>query len=266
MSILDNRPPKRIVLVLLSALVLGCSMSSALTPVSTDTPVPTATDAATFTPAPTHTPEPTNTPEPTATPKLMATRKPTAKPTATKVKVEGPDLTGAELVLSDLPEGFEEISESDLAAMNMSVEDLNASMSSGFQQATMHNFTAFLEPSNFQMVMGMLMSPLTSMEKAGFDVILEDPDQVVKLFAGGLAGNSEVSAIEGLDKFGDASIGVTALMPSDPISMRMDMTIVRRGEVIEMILLLYRDGKVPDVTVGDLAQILDDRLAEVLGK
>jgi len=110
------RTPYRVVLLLVSALMLGlapagCQQAQGvawLIAGGTPTPLPTYTLAPTYTPAPTYTVAPTYTPYPTFTPlpTQRPTRTPTRVPTATPVPTPMVEIPEAWVEYVDVVEGF----------------------------------------------------------------------------------------------------------------------------------------------------------------
>jgi hypothetical protein len=268
-------------LSLVALMLLSCDVSNQLvaliaTPTPTPTNTPTATPTATPTNTPTNTPRPTNTPKPTNTPiPPTAPPKPTNtpipptetfKPTAPPVV----DLSSAVLMGKDLPAGFQALSAADLKQLNLSESDLAQAFSGASTTARPMNFTAFLNsnPQKFQIVLSFLLYPLTTLEKAAFDLQLANPDIALQSFGAGFTsttGGAKPSLLPGMDKFGDKSIGFTTTMSSGGLALRMDMVIVSRGTAIEVLMSMYLDGVQPTANLADLAKILDARVAAALG-
>jgi len=74
----------------------------------------------------------------------------------------------------------------------------------------------------------------------------------------------EQQALPDLDDIGDASTGLAVVADLEGISMRIDMVVFRTGPVGAMVMLMYPDGVDPDISIGEVARRLQDRLAEVL--
>ncbi len=167
------------------------------------------------------------------------------------------DLSKVVLTHEDLPSGFIAIP---LDQLGITTDDL------GGDDFKIESTFTFLEASNFEYVMGFTTLLLTALEQAGFDTALSHPDLMITAFATGL-GVTEISEIEelaNLDDIGEISAGYTMTVVMIGIPMHMDLAIFRRDVVGAMALVIYVEGNVPVVTVGDVARKMDARIVETL--
>lgn len=238
----------------LSPLIATPTPTATATPLPTNTPPPTATATATATATRT----PTNTPRPTNTP--------TITPTATPTLIPAASLATAKLTLQDLPPGFRELSPSELQQIGITPDALEKSFASAGLRAKPTNFTAFLNSANFEIAVGMLLYPLTSTEKAAFDTQLSNPDTALKSFGSAFAGTSgdKPTLLPNTDKFGDKSVGFSTQTTGNGIPLQIQVVLVSHGPAIEMVMTMYPQIAQPPIQVGDLAKILDARVAAVL--
>ena len=271
---MEKKGPLVLVCALIVALLAACGPSQAeldaqATKIAADvfatqtaeapTLTPTPTPTPTWTPTPTPTVTPTNTPTPTLTPTLTptptATVLPTNTPTVTPTPL--PDLSDAVLTLQDLPSGFEEMP---LAELGMTEADLSQ------EDFAVESLFAFLEAEHFEMVMGFTALLPTGVEQAGFNVVLRHPDVLLELMIGGMGAVDvlEQKELPDLDDIGDVSVGLTVAVDIEGIPMRIDVVVFRRDVVGAVVLVMYIDGDVPVVPVGDVARKLDNRIVEVL--
>ena len=248
-----------LVLVLLAA----CRPAATPTPTLVPAPEPTATTpppTATDTPVPTITNTPTHVP--TATPTF------TPLPTATRTAT--PDIyAAAGLTADDLPAGFSPLTEADLVRLHLSAKDLTASFGKQFANATLHNLAAFSHAADpaFQTVVAFMFYPLSDLELNSLDMGLHDPQGVANSAGVGAKGtgpNITAKVVSGLEKLGNASAGVSMLIPqpSGP-GVRSDFTIVRRGRIAEYIFSFYLDKTYPPIGIVDLAKIIDDQIVTI---
>jgi len=247
----------RLVLTLISIVVLlisGCNITQVLappTPTPTFTPTPTAT--ATLTPTPTFTPTPTST----------ATQVPTSTPTSSPTPAMA-DLSKAVLTLQDLPAGFEQLSKDDIAKLNLSEANLARTFGSVSSQAEPQSLSAFLNASKSEIVVSLLLYPLTPLEKASIDLELDKPDDVFQSFTTGMAGTGApkptLKPLPGSDKVAEKSVGASVTSGD----LMIDIVVARRGAVFEMVLVLYRNGLLPLTNVVESAKILDGRVVQAL--
>lgn len=200
-------------------------------------------------PTATSTPMPTDTPTPSPTPTPTDTPPPSPAPL--------PDLSDAVLTLDDLPPGFAVMPPEQLG---LTPEDLSGE---GFEAESV--FT-FLEPSTFQLIMGFTILVPDTIQQAGFDLALRNPEFLLNQFAGGMGATAviEQQALPDLDDIGDASTGLTVVADLEGISMRIDMVVFRTGLAGAMVMLMYPDGVDPDISIGETAHRLEEKLAEVL--
>jgi len=219
-------------------------------PPPTDTPLPAATS--TSTPAPTATPIPTATPAHTMTPtpSPMATL-PTTRPTAIPTSL--PDLSDVVLTVEDLPPSFQEMSAEELGLTPESLSQENFTVESLF---------LFMASEQLEFVMGFTALIPTELERTGFDVVLNQPDLLLKFFISGMGATEvlEQKALSGVDDIGDASAGLTVVADMQGIPMRMDVAVFRRDIVGAFIFVMYLDGETPLLPVGDAARKLDARV------
>lgn len=240
-------------------LSLGCGVVSNLlatpTPTPTYTPTPTDTPTPTFTPTATYTPTPTDTPTPTLTPTPTNTPTPSRTPTITPTPL--PDISGAVLTLEDLPPGFEELRPEELG---LETEDLSEG------GLAIQNATVFLDVDNFTFLMGFNALLGTPLERAGFELLLDDPDLLLDSFVSGM-GNAEVLEREELPELrnavGESSTGVALTADIEGLRWRMELLVFRRDTVGIFLLLMYTEGEEPAVSIGDLGQLLDERIIEL---
>ncbi len=192
--------------------------------------------------------------EPAAVEEPAEVLAPTEEPTAI------PEMDISELVLTsaDFPDvAFSDVS---LEEMGMSAEDLNS------EDFTVESFFALLEPQNFEMVMGFTTLVQSPLDKAGFDIILNQPDILIKSFLGGMgdAAASEQEELPELNNIGNASAGITLVTDIEGVSMRIDMVIFRHDSIGSFIMVMYLDGQQPVVSLKDITVKFDEKIAAFL--
>lgn len=195
--------------------------------------------------------------EPTATSTLIptTTRTPTITPTITPTPE--PDLSEAVLTLDDLPPGYIVLP---LDELGISMDDL------GGDDFDFESAFAFLETTNFEIVMGFTTLLLNALEQAGFDFVLNYPEILLESMATGMGatGISKREELVGLDDIGDNSVGLRMVVDMEGIPMRMDMVAFRRDVAGAVVLVFYVEGSLPVTSVGDVARKLDARIVEIL--
>lgn len=251
-----------------AGLLSGCTIASQVVAlVRTPTPTATPTPTSTSTPIPTATPTLTLTPTPTRTPTINRT--PSRRPTNTPTTVPTPNLSAAVITLRDLPGGFEALDQADLARLGLSDEAMTSAFSS-LSQAKLQNSFVFLATGaqRIDVIMGLLLYPLSTLDRASFDFAIANPDVLFEGIASGMGANAtqvkSTAVLPGMDKFGNKSIGVTLVTGSVVAALRMDIIIMRRGSAVAVLYVMYIDGKRPAVGIAELARKWESRLAAAL--
>jgi hypothetical protein len=239
-----------IALVVVMLSIQACSGVLSFVPTITPTPTNTSTPTQTPTPTPTSTPTPTPTLTPTPTPTSTPTSTPTVTPTP------APDYSKAVLTLDDLPPGYEVIPSSDF-----DTESLEAESGGAYKYETVF---MFVEPENFDILMGVTMLITSTFEQSSFDRMMANPELLLAMFGMDFAG-SEITGkqpLPGFDNIGDSSTGMTMVVDMQGTPLRMDIAVFRQGEVVGMLFLMYENGTTPSVSLAELSQILDQRIIE----
>lgn len=243
-----------VLLGLMTFLLVGCGVADQVVAlIRTPTPTPTAT----FTP--------------TATPTMTPTPTPTSTPTITPTATATPNPASATILQRDLPVGFEALSPADMARFGMNEATLATTVSANLTEARAHNFFAFIRGApKLEMILGLIMYPLSPLDRASFDFPISNPDTFAKEFATGFSssgrGVKSTNLIPGMDRYGDRSAGVSIVPASDTVQLRLDVAIARRGSVGQMIFLIYLDGYQPSISIGELTRVLDGRVAVAFPK
>jgi len=171
----------------------------------------------------------------------------------------------AALTLQDLPAGFEVMSKGDMTRLKLSEIELAKSFSSTTSQGSPQNLAAFINSSEVEIVISVILYPLSPLEKVTLDLQFDKPDEALKVLAAGMAGSTgstkpQITPLTGADKIGDKSVGGT--FPSN--QLQIDMVVSRRGTALAMVFTFYRIGTRPSVSAVELAKLLDGRLATAL--
>lgn len=171
------------------------------------------------------------------------------------------DLSGATIVLDDLPPGFQALSGDDLARLE-SAMDLSQAYLASSTQAELLNFTGFrtLEATNLQFALAGLVSPMSSAEQSEIDRAFADPDAAIKTLSD-MLGGSGASELPGAGNIGNSRLAFSM----ETMGFRMEYVVARRGPVLVEVACLYKEGKQPLTGAVELARILDDRVAAVVG-
>jgi hypothetical protein len=123
---------------------------------------------------------------------------------------------------------------------------------------------AFIEPDEFEIVVGFTALVLDPVQRASFTMMARQPNILIEAL-GETDSFSEPQELPGLDDVGDVSAGATVVMtPDSETRLRMDMVVFRRDILGAVVMVIYLEGDTPLASVGDLARTLDARMAEVL--
>ncbi len=201
-------------------------------------------------------------PSPTALPPTLAFSNPTT-PLPTLTETPKPvDLSRVVIGLSDLPKGFTELDSASQKQIGVTQDTVAGLFKGSFSRARPVNFFSFLNanPDTYQFVLGTLFTPLTDNETLAFDRLLDDPAKAMQSFTAGMGGKADL--LQGANGMGEKSIGFTFTTELDTMTLRGDMVLVRRKEVVFLVLSMYQDGTQPLIQAIAVAQLLDQRLVE----
>lgn len=175
------------------------------------------------------------------------------------------------LTLEDLPPGFQELPPA-LAG------EIATKLNSFRQQLALANikpedFVAFVNPQNFQVVIGVTGNLAKAQEQASFDANLQQLKkpavqeqllgqlrQELKSFGGVEVVN--YNSLSDLNKLANASTGFGVDLNVLGQPARMDMAVFRRNAVGAFTAVMYLNGQEPTVLVGDVARKLDGKIVK----
>jgi hypothetical protein len=221
---------KILALLLVSAMLLGCSAVQAVQNMFA-TPTPTATQ--TLTPSPTITPSPTSTPL--------------------------PDLSGAVLTLSDFPAGFEIYPPEDLGLTADKLGSADMPVGGTF---------GFANTQDIEFVFGFDFLLTSPKGKTAFGLLVNNPDLMSQSFTSSFDPNSILSqkTLSGLDNIGETASGVTVVINSQGVHLRMDLICFQRDIAGAIMVVMYVDGSTPPISTKNLAEIWDAKIQSSLGR
>jgi hypothetical protein len=196
---------------------------------------------------------------------LLALAQPVFAQGSIQPQRDGPDLSKAIINLSDLPSGFAALESSQLSSMEGMLEVLQSSLSKT-SSATIQNFTGYRvpDPKNPQIIISGLIAPLSSEDQAEVDRELLNSDELDKSMKSGL-GSKEIRKLSGSTNLGDISYGVVMTVGSGSLQMTVEYIVIRRQEVLEEVAVMYLVDQKPLISGLEVARILDDRVADVVG-
>ena len=179
--------------------------------------------------------------------------------------------TPATLTVEDLPPGFTELPPELAATIASRLEILKQELGQGNMKP--ENFFAFVNPKNFQIVLGFTGKLPNPSEQASFDASLDKAKQPdvqqqtlsvlqQKLKAFGPIKVTEYRLIPDLSNLANASTGMTLAMEMQGQPLRLDLAAFRRNATGALTGVMYTNGEQPLIGVGNLARKLDQRIEQ----
>jgi hypothetical protein len=182
-----------------------------------------------------------------------------AEPIEEPTPVPDMDISGLVLSAADFPDvAFADVP---MEELGLSASDLNT------EDFTVESFFALLESQNFEMVMGFTTKVQTILDKAGFDLVLNQPETLLNSFIGGMGdvGASEPEELpEFKDAIGNKSAGMTVVANIEGVAMRIDMVVFRHDSIGAFVITMYLDGQQPPASLMDVATKFDEKIGEFL--
>ncbi|MDY6782040.1 MAG: hypothetical protein SW833_05715 [Cyanobacteriota bacterium] len=175
---------------------------------------------------------------------------------------------GAALTLDDLPAGFTEIPP--MMQEQLATQFQMLGQQFGPQDLELENFFVFVNPANFQVVMGFTGDLPTDSEQSQFDANLtrmENPEVQEQVLAqmqeklGSMEGVeiNSYAPLSGLNDVADASTGMMLEMTMQGQPFRVDMASFRRSSVGAFTAVMYPASS-DALGVKTLADKLDNRI------
>jgi hypothetical protein len=175
------------------------------------------------------------------------------------------DLKDAILQLSDLPPDFQDMPDNQKNRMKSMLDMWGDQLES--TNLEILNFTGYWieDVENPQYVISGLVSPLSSIDQIMIDRVFASPDRVIAQLNEVLSGKN-TSLMKGAENLGDSNLAFSTLITSGMVSMQLEYIVVRRGPVLVELAYIYLEDQQPIANSIDLAQLLDDRVAAVVGR
>jgi len=194
-----------------------------------------------------------------ATPTAAATATLTATPTHTPTitPTPRPDLSGAILLLSDLPPGFEELS---AAELGVSPSDLATEQ---FQPEVIF---AFVNPRQFQTIFGFNFLLEDRLQRIQFDTAVSQPQLTLPVMVAAIGAENvrEEQVLGGMEDIGELQIAMTMLANVEGVSLQTDILLFRRELIAAAIVSMVIEGQKPNISLHDLGLKLDQHIMETL--
>lgn len=192
--------------------------------------------------------------------------------TIPQIAAEEPASPQVALTLEDLPPGFTELPPELATTVASRLDVLKQQLGQGNMK--LENFFAFVNPQNFQIVLGFTGKLPTQPEQAGFDSSLQQiqkpevQQRMLSQLQEKLKSFKEVKvteykALPGLDNLANASTGMTMGLEMQGQPLQMDLAAFRRNGVGAFTAVMYAKGEQPALAVGDVARKLDGRIVKL---
>lgn len=156
----------------------------------------------------------------------------------------------------DLPSGFQGMPPDQLNQLRRELSQEDFSVASVF---------AFMEPNNFEMLLG-ITTPLQSPQKQReFEAILASPGSLQRLVTEGMGTTQILQQTPlRLENIGEAVAGVNLKLNMEGVPANLDIVAFRRDTIGAFVFLLYLEGQTPKMPIANLARTLDNRAKGIL--
>jgi hypothetical protein len=179
------------------------------------------------------------------------------------------DIKSAKLTLEDFPDGFRVLSAADMAEMGMTPDKLAGSFTKDMSDAKVYSANGFMSQDGKKMdiVISLVVYPLTMLEKSGFDLSLSDPQAFMKSVTA--ESGSDAKLLDGTQNIGDKTAAMDYQLEQsspDDIAARSRVVVTLRGRAVAIVFNIYFNSLAPKVDTIELARKLDARLADALAQ
>ncbi|MBZ8181201.1 MAG: hypothetical protein SAL07_04045 [Oscillatoria sp. PMC 1051.18] len=186
-----------------------------------------------------------------------------------------PSLPVVALTLEDLPSGFQklppELTEQIASQFQFFRGDL------GGNSLEPENFFVFVNPDEFQVVLGYTGDLVTEAAQKNFDANLQQLQQPAaqqamlaqmreRLKSIGAVEITSYAVLPQLSNLANASTGMTMAVKMQGKPFRMDMASFRRNAVGAFTAVMYLDEEASPVAVGEVARKLDSKILQLSGE
>jgi hypothetical protein len=175
------------------------------------------------------------------------------------------DFSQVRLELADLPQGFNPVSENDMAQFGLNLDSLLASISAPLAKAEPQNLAAYSKADgvNTTLVISFILQPLTLLERGAFDLLVRDPQNAVNLLAN-IVSDLTFHPLINIESIGDAVLGTTFSYEKATIPIDGELVISRRDQVIQVAMVASLRGGAKAVDGLQIARIIDGKIQAAL--
>lgn len=169
---------------------------------------------------------------------------------------QGRDLSQVAINAQDLPREFQAMPAQELAKLKQELEQEDFPVESLF---------AFMEPKNFEMLLGMTTALKSQQEQNDFEAILASPESLQRVMTEGMGATQILQQTPlRLENVGQAVAGVNLKLNLEGVPANLDIVAFRRDTIGAFVFLLYLEGQTPRRPIANLAGILDRRAQSIL--
>lgn len=165
----------------------------------------------------------------------------------------------SQLVLTgqDLPKSFQAMPQADLEQLRRDLTQEDFPVASVF---------AFMDPNNFELVMGITTQIQSPAEQQEFDRTLNQPEVLQAMLTEGL-GQTEIKGrqpLTNLNNIGNSAGGVSLDVDLEGVPARLDIIAFRRDVVGAFVFVMYLNEETPVMPAPEVARKLDERVMKML--
>lgn len=169
---------------------------------------------------------------------------------------QGRDLSQVAIDAQDLPREFQAMPAEELAKLKQEL---------GQEDFSVESLFAFMEPKNFEMLLGMTTSLKSQQEQNDFEAFLASPESLQRVMTEGMGATQILQQTPlRLENVGQAVAGVNLKLNLEGVPANLDIVAFRRDTIGAFVFLLYLEGQTPRRPIANLAQILDRRAQSIL--
>lgn len=169
---------------------------------------------------------------------------------------QGRDWSQLVINAQDLPREFQAMPAEELAKLKQEL---------GQEDWSVESLFAFMEPNNFEMLLGMTTLLKNPQEQNDFEAILASPESLQRVIAEGMGATQIIQQTPlRLENVGQAVAGVNLKLNLEGVPANLDIVAFRRDAVGAFVFLLYLEGQTPRRPIANLAGILDRRAQSIL--
>jgi hypothetical protein len=175
----------------------------------------------------------------------------------TQPRNQGRDWSQLVIRAQDLPSGFQGMPADQLNQLRQELTQDGLSIGSVF---------AFMEPKNFEMLIGVTTPLQSPQEQNDFEAILASPGALQRMITEGMGATQILQQTPlRLENIGEAVAGVNLKLNMEGVPANLDIVAFRRDAIGAFVFLLYLEGQIPQRPIANLARTLDNRAKDILG-